>query len=211
MATSCRRRRHPGTARRWASGRRIAAGCSTRHPADSPVGLRDRALLAVLAYTGCRVGELTRLKIASYKEDGTHKILAILGKGGKERTVPLHPEARSDSPRGFKCWGRRDILRGRVFRPLKAARGNGKMGFADRPMTRRAVQLLMKGYVQRLGLDSHASVHSLRVTALTTARERGCDIIDLQDFAGHSDPRTTLSYIRTRDRLSRSPAYVLKY
>ena len=37
------------------------------------------------------------------------------------------------------------------------------------------------------------------------------DIIDLQDFAGHADPRTTLSYIRTRDRLSKSPAYVLKY
>ena len=55
------------------------------------------------------------------------------------------------------------------------------------------------------------AVHSLQVTALTTARERGCDIIDLQDFAGHSDPRTTLTYIRSRDRLSKSPAYVLKY
>ena len=55
------------------------------------------------------------------------------------------------------------------------------------------------------------SVHSLRVTALTTARERGSDIIDLQDFAGHADPRTTLTYIRSRDRLSRSPAYVLRY
>ena len=37
------------------------------------------------------------------------------------------------------------------------------------------------------------------------------DIVDLQDFAGHADPRTTLTYIRNRDRLSRSPAYVLKY
>ena len=49
------------------------------------------------------------------------------------------------------------------------------------------------------------------VTALTTARERGADIIDLQDFAGHADPRTTLTYIRSRDRLSKSPAYVLNY
>jgi integrase/recombinase XerD len=54
-------------------------------------------------------------------------------------------------------------------------------------------------------------VHSLRVTALTTSRERGSDIIDLQDFAGYADPRTTLTYIRNRDRLSRSPAYVLRY
>jgi integrase/recombinase XerD len=63
----------------------------------------------------------------------------------------------------------------------------------------------------RIGLDAGVTVHSLRVTALTTARERGSDIIDLQDFAGHADPRTTLTYIRSRDRLSKSPAYVLKY
>jgi integrase/recombinase XerD len=54
-------------------------------------------------------------------------------------------------------------------------------------------------------------VHSLRVTALTTARERGSDIIDLRQFVGHADPRTTLTYIRNHDRLSQSPAYVLKY
>jgi integrase/recombinase XerD len=54
-------------------------------------------------------------------------------------------------------------------------------------------------------------VHSLRLTALTTGLEAGSDIIDLQDFAEHADPRTTLTYIRNRDRLSRSPAYVLWY
>ena len=78
-------------------------------------------------------------------------------------------------------------------------------------MTTRAVQKLVGGYVRRLRLDPNVTVHSLRVTALTTAREQGSDIIDLQEFAGHSDPRTTLAYIRSRDRLSKSPAYVLKY
>jgi len=73
------------------------------------------------------------------------------------------------------------------------------------------VQRLVARYVARLRLDPAVTVHSFRVTALTTARERGSDIIDLKDFAGHSDPRTTLTYIRSRDRLSKSPAYVLKY
>src|SRR5207302_3479369 len=90
-------------------------------------------------------------------------------------------------------------------------RGGGKHGFASRTMSRRAVQKLVAGYVRQLRLDPNVSVHSLRVTALTTARERGSDIIDLQDFAGHADPRTTLTYIRSRDRLSKSTAYVLKY
>ena len=93
----------------------------------------------------------------------------------------------------------------------RSARGMGRDGFHREPMTTRAVEKLIDRYVAALGLDPNVTVHSLRVTALTTARERGSDIIDLQDFAGHADPRTTLTYIRTRDRLSQSPAYVLKY
>ncbi|HJZ54003.1 MAG TPA: hypothetical protein VKE74_03555, partial [Gemmataceae bacterium] len=49
----------------------------------------------------------------------------------------------------------------------------------------------MARYVRRLGLDSNVTVHSFRVAALTTARERGSEITDLMDFAGHADPRTT--------------------
>jgi integrase/recombinase XerD len=78
-------------------------------------------------------------------------------------------------------------------------------------MTRRSVQKLVEGYVRRFKLDPNVTVHSFRVTALTTARERGNDIIDLQGFAGHADPRTTLTYIRNRDRLTDSPAYLLHY
>ncbi len=78
-------------------------------------------------------------------------------------------------------------------------------------MTTRAVLKLIKCYVAALGLDPNVVTHSMRVMALTTVRERGSDIIDLQYFAGHADPRTTLTYIRSRDRLSKSPAHVLKY
>ncbi len=177
----------------------------------TPAGIRDRALFAVLAYTGCRVGELTRLKVGSYKTTGVHKILEIHGKGGKERRVPLHPEAAERLEAWLDSAEIRDDSVGALFRPLATARGNGEKGFATRPLARRAVQKLVSVYVRRLKLDPNVTVHSLRVTALTTAREQGSDIIDLQDFAGHADPRTTLTYIRNRDRLSKSPAYVLRY
>lgn len=181
-------------------------------PAETTlVGLRDRALLAILAYTGCRVGEVTRLKVGSYKTTGSHRILEIHGKGGKERRVPLHAEAVERLDAWLDAAQLRGDLQGALFRPTVAARGKGREMFVARSLTRRAVQLLVKDYVTRLRLDASVSVHSLRVTALTTARERGSDIIDLQDFAGHADPRTTLTYIRNRDRLSRSPAYVLRY
>lgn len=180
-------------------------------PASAPSGVRDRALLAVLAYTGCRVGELTRLRVGSYRQTGTHRVVEIVGKGGKERQVPLHPEAVERIEAWLATAGIGGEPSGAMFRPARTPRGNGHDGFAARPMSRRAVQALIEGYVVRLGLDPNVTVHSLRVTALTTARERGSDIIDLQDYAGHSDPRTTLTYIRTRDRLSKSPAYVLRY
>jgi integrase/recombinase XerD len=174
-------------------------------------GTRDRALFAVLAYTGCRVGELTRLKVGSYKSNGVHKVLEVHGKGGKERIVPLHKEAEERLEAWLDTAGIRHELTGPLFRPVKAARSKGTQGFASRPMTRRAVQKLVEGYIRRLKLDPNVTVHSFRVTALTTARERGSDIIDLQDFAGHADPRTTLTYIRNRDRLTDSPAYRLAY
>lgn len=178
---------------------------------ETPLGMRDRALLAVLAYTACRVGEVVQLKVGSYKTSNGHRILEVRGKGGKERRVPLHAEAVERLELWLDAAALRADLAGPLFRPAVAARGQGETGFAARPMTRRAVQYLVGGYVARLRLDPNVSVHSFRVTALTTARERGSDVIDLQDFAGHADPRTTLSYIRNRDRLAKSPAYVLKY
>lgn len=177
----------------------------------TPVGLRDRAIFAVLAYSACRVGELVRLKVSDFKTNGEHRVLAIHGKGGKERTVPLHVEAVER----LMAWinlarldGDRDSP---LFRPVATARGGGRDGFKPARLSVRGVEYLVRRYVASLRLDPAVTVHSFRVTALTTARERGSDIIDLQDFAGHQDPRTTLTYIRTRDRLSKSPAYVIKY
>lgn len=177
----------------------------------TPLGVRDRAILATLAYSACRVGELVRLKVEDFKTSGEHRVLALYGKGGKERTVPIHVEA-VERIGGWLALPMVSADRGGpLFRPPLASRGHGRSGFAARPLSIRAIEYLVERYARQCGLDPAVTVHSFRVTALTTARERGADIVDLQDFAGHSDPRTTLTYIRTRDRLSKSPAYVLKY
>jgi integrase/recombinase XerD len=149
----------------------------------TPSGVRDRALLAVLAYTGCRVGELTRLKVRSYRLSGGHRVLAIHGKGGKERQVPLHPEAFERLDGWIQLAGISQVPTAPLFPPTKTPRGQGRDGFASRPLSRRSVELLVHRYARALGLDPGITVHSLRVTALTTARERGSDIIDLQDLA----------------------------
>ncbi len=178
--------------------------------ATTPEGIRDRAMLAVLAFTGCRVGEIGRLRIGDCKQSAGHHVLEVRGKGGKERRVPLHPEAVERLDHWLSILNEKEPNQA-LFRPLRTTRGHGKDGFLTKPLARRGIQYLVRRYVKRLGLDPNVTVHSFRVTALTTARERGADLVDLQDFAGHADPRTTLTYIRNRDRLSRSPAYVLKY
>lgn len=179
--------------------------------ATTPAGIRDRAILALLAYSACRVGEVSRLRVGDYKATGGHKILEVMGKGGKERRVPLHPEAVERLEDWLNVAEIRDEEASPLFRAATSARAQGRDGFRTTPLTCRAVQFLVKRYARSIGLDPAVTVHSFRVTALTTARDRGVDIIDLQDFAGHADPRTTLSYIRSRDRLSKSPAYVLRY
>ena len=177
----------------------------------SPLGVRDRAIFSVLAYSGCRVGELCRLKVPDFKVDGEHRILSLLGKGGKERNVPLHVEAIERLKAWIDVATLDDDRDGPLFRPVLTARGQGIDGFKRQKLTVRGVEYLVRRYVESLGLDPAVTVHSFRVTALTTARERGADVVDLQVFAGHADPRTTLTYVRNRDRLSKSPAYVLKY
>jgi len=178
---------------------------------STPIGIRDRAILATLAYSACRVGELVRLRVGDYRRQAEHHVLNILGKDGKERVVPLHLEAVERLREWKEVAGIADEHAGPLFRSVCSSRGHGRDGFLHSHITVRAVEYLVARYVRRLGLPSGVSVHSLRVTALTTARHRGADIIDLQDFAGHADPRTTLAYIRSQERLSKSPTYVLRY
>ena len=82
---------------------------------ESPLGIRDRALFAVLAYTGCRVGEITRLKIGDYQQATGHRVLYILGKGGKERRVPLHSDAVERLELWLDAVGCRNEMAGHCF------------------------------------------------------------------------------------------------
>ena len=125
-------------------------------------------MLGILAFTGCRVGELTSLKVGSYKQNCVHKVLEIHGKGGKDRLVPLHKEAEERLEAWLDVGVTRGDTSGPLLRPVNTARGDGKNGFATRPMTRRAVQKLVEGYVRRLKLDP--TLPSIRFASLRSPR-----------------------------------------
>jgi site-specific recombinase XerD len=60
---------------------------------DTQAGNRDRAILGVLAYPACRVGELVTIEVKNFRTSGEHHVLSDLGEGRNERFVPLHVEA----------------------------------------------------------------------------------------------------------------------
>ena len=90
-----------------------------------PAGVRDWAMLAVLAYSGCRVGELVRLRVRDFKTSGEHRILNVTGKGGKERTTPLHLEAVERLAAWLAVPGIRDDPAGPLFPAARSATRHG--------------------------------------------------------------------------------------
>jgi integrase/recombinase XerD len=172
-----------------------------------PVGIRDRAVFAVLAYSGCRVGELVKLKVRDYRTHGEHRVLNITGKGNKERSIPLHLEAVERLAAWLAVPGVGDDPASPLFRRQKSVRGCGRDGFQPRPMTTKAVEKLVERYVE--GYQRHRASASRDSPDHSQGTRRRYH--RPARFCRARRPRTTLTYIRSRDRLSKSPAYMLKY
>ena len=102
-------------------------------------------MLAVLAYSGCRVGELVRLRVRDFNTNGEHRVLNITGKGSKERTTPLHLEAVERLAAWLAVPGIGDDPAAPLF-PRRTDRHAAAAGMASaaKPMTTRAVEKLIE-------------------------------------------------------------------
>ncbi len=98
----------------------------------TPVDLRDRAMLAVLAHSGCRVGELVRLRVRDYKQSGEHRILNITGKGGRNAPRRYTWKRWNGWPNGWRC--RASAIRGeRCFLPPNHRAAWGGINLQTKP------------------------------------------------------------------------------
>lgn len=159
---------------------------------DEPRTLRDRAMLETLYATGLRVSELVGLPLAGVSlEMG---VVRVLGKGSKERLVPLG-EVAVDLLQRYLHEGRPALLNGRVSDTLfVTARGEG--------MTRQAFWHLIKRYANRAGIAKHLSPHTLRHAFATHLLNHGADLRVVQMLLGHADISTTQIYTHVaRERL----------
>ncbi|HXG10543.1 MAG TPA: tyrosine recombinase XerC [Gemmataceae bacterium] len=165
-------------------------------PADTPLGLRDRALLETLYSAGLRVGELTALDLDDVDLDAG--LVTVRGKGRKERLALLGPQALAALRAWLAC---REQIAGRRRRPQPALFLNKNGG----RLTARSVGRLLEKYLAQAGLDPRASPHTLRHSFATHLLDRGADIRSVQELLGHRSLANTQIYTHlTTQRLKDS-------
>jgi integrase/recombinase XerD len=161
-------------------------------PVDTPLGLRDRAMLETLYASGLRVSELVGLKIAQVSLD--MGVVRVMGKGSKERLVPLGEEALSWIKRNLDE-ARPDLLKGKVSDALFVTE-RGQV------MTRQAFWYLLRRYCTLIGFNKPVSPHTLRHAFATHLLNHGADLRVVQLLLGHADISTTQIYTHVaRERL----------
>jgi integrase/recombinase XerD len=161
-------------------------------PVEQALGLRDKAMLETLYASGLRVSELVTLKLGQVSQD--MGVVRVVGKGSKERLVPLGEEAIA--------WIRQYL---REARPqLLGARASDDLFVTARgaAMTRQMFWQLLRRYAVRAGLKKPISPHTMRHAFATHLLNRGADLRVVQLLLGHSDISTTQIYTHVaRERL----------
>lgn len=159
---------------------------------SDPLGSRDRTMLELLYATGLRVSELVNLRSAQVNLN--QGVIRILGKGNRERLIPLGEEAVrwiTDFGRG----PRTEILLERQTDYLFPTRRGDRM-------TRQAFWHIIKRYARKAGVNKELSPHTLRHAFATHLLNHGADLRVVQMLLGHSDLSTTQIYTHVaRERL----------
>jgi integrase/recombinase XerD len=150
----------------------------------TPLGVRDRAMIELLYATGLRVSELVRVRIADLHLDEHY--LTCIGKGNKERLVPIGAQA-SDWIQTYRTTARKALIRGRASpRLFLNARGGS--------LSRVGFWKILKQHARKAGLPRTVSPHVLRHSFATHLLERGADLRAIQLMLGHADLSTTQIY-----------------
>jgi len=160
----------------------------------APRGLRDRAMLELLYATGLRVSELTGLR--ELQLNLRSGIVRVIGKGSRERIVPMGEEAQEWLQRYLEQ-GRPQLLKDTVSDVLFPGRGGNRM-------TRQTFWHIIKRYANQAGISSSLSPHTLRHAFATHLLNHGADLRAVQMLLGHANLSTTQIYTHVaRERLQK--------
>lgn len=150
-----------------------------------PLGIRDRAMLELMYSAGLRVSELTGLTLLNLLAN--RGWIRIVGKGSKERIVPLGKEAAR--------WMETYI---NTQRPSLLKKGKATdavfLNHRGDPISRKGIWKIVKGYAREAGIRKPVSPHTLRHSFATHLLEGGADLRVVQELLGHEDISTTEIY-----------------
>jgi integrase/recombinase XerD len=174
-------------------GRRAVEALLATPPGEGPLAVRNAAILHVLYATGCRVSELTGLRVDALAD--RQGFLRVFGKGGRERLVPLSPRAQA-------------LLRRyqETVRPSLAARAESAhpdalfLSRTGRPLDRIRIYQVVRAAARASGLTVACSPHALRHSFATHLVGGGADLRSVQEMLGHASLATTQVYTHVDDR-----------
>ena len=160
------------------------------------LGRRDRAILELLYSTGCRVSELVGLTLD--RLDLGNRYVLLLGKGNKERLVPLgHPCV--SAMEAYLDESRKQLMRQYHVPPHSTVFVNSR----GTPLTARSVLRILDKYVEMTAMQKHVSPHTIRHTFATHLLDHGADLRSVQELLGHVSLSTTQIYTHvTAERLT---------
>jgi integrase len=166
------------------------------------VGLRDKTLLMILAYTAARAGAVAKLRTSDYFTDGRSWYFNFGEKGGKLHQVP----ARHDLQIQMEIYIRAAKLEGRSDKtPLFRTAKKKKRALSDRGLTGNDLLRIVKRRLRGVGLPEGAfCCHSFRATTATNLLKQKVSREQVQYLLGHSDARTTDLYNRTEKEVTRN-------
>lgn len=181
---------------------------------NTPRGIRDRAILAVLLYTGCRRSALVNIRLGHLlHEQGIHYVL-LHEKGDRRVRAPLHPQASERIQHWIDSAGLRDTdPQGWLFRPFNR-RGSQ---LQDKPLHEFMPWYIVRSHAKKAGLqvdrldERGICAHSTRVTAITASFEGGAKLEEIQQLVGHKDARNTLRYRRSSPRDAQNAVMRINY
>ena len=166
--------------------------------ATTVIGLRDRALIAVMVYSFARISAVVGMNLENFYLSGKRCWFRLREKGGKCHEVPAHHNAEAYVDAYIGAAG----LAAQPKSPLFRTAPGKRQRLTDRRMNRKEALAMIKRRCRAVGLPANICNHSFRATGITTFLLNGGTLENAQAIAAHESPRTTKLYDRTRDEIT---------
>src|SRR4051794_3899246 len=166
--------------------------------ASTVVGLRDRALIALMIYSFARVGAAVSMRVEDYFIKGRRSWVRLHEKGGKEHEMPAHHLLEEYLDDYVEAAGIADDKKGPLFRSSNRRSGQLTMN----PLRSADAWAMVRRRANAAGIETAIGCHTFRATGITVYLTNGGTLEKAQQLANHESPKTTKLYDRTNDAIT---------